>query len=209
MWKTQRLQQLTKTCSHLSNESCLTCHTHLLASPEFNFIQKRFHGSVASVGGNPFNPPDFTDNLNEPTVSGEAGTNKPFTYFVVGATGVLSGMAAKSTAMNFLSSLSASGDVLAMAQVEVDLATIPEGKSVVIKWRGKPVFIRHRTLDEIHEAQAVDVTTLKDPQTDADRTKKPEWIVMMGVCTHLGCVPVADSGDFGGWYCPCQYKNQI
>jgi len=179
----------------------------MFEAPNFSLVQKRFHGSIATVGGNPFKTPDFSDSLQHPKASGEIASNKPFTYFVVGATGVLTGMAAKSTAMNFLSTLSASGDVLALAQVEVDLASIPEGKSVVIKWRGKPVFIRHRTQDEIQQAQAVDVSQLRDPQTDADRTKKPEWIVMMGVCTHLGCVPVADSGDFGGWYCPCQYEN--
>ena len=176
----------------------------LLSMPHLGFTQKRFHSRVATVGADPFRAPDFSDTTVDSTAS-ISSPNKPFTYFIVGATGVLGGMAAKSTAMNFLSSLSASGDVLALAQVEVDLSAIPEGKSVVIKWRGKPVFIRHRTQEEIEAANSVDVATLRDPQTDSDRTKKPEWIVMMGVCTHLGCVPVADSGDYGGWYCPCQY----
>lgn len=205
LWKTRRLQQLAKSCLDTSNSPSFSSTINLLQLPVFGLTQKRFHGNVATVGGNPFSTPDFSETRTQPSVAGEQSSpNKPFTYFVVGASGVLGGMAAKSTAMNFLSSLSASGDVLALAQVEVDLATIPEGKSVVIKWRGKPVFIRHRTPGEIEEAQAVDVSSLRDPQTDADRTKKPEWIVMMGVCTHLGCVPVADSGDFGGWYCPCQ-----
>ncbi len=70
------------------------------------------------------------------------------------------------------------------------------------QWRGKPVFIRHRTADEIAEANAVDVKSLRDPQTDAERTQKPEWLVMLGVCTHLGCVPIGEAGDYGGWYCP-------
>lgn len=103
----------------------------------------------------------------------------------------------------FLVNMSASADVLAMAKVEVDLTTIPEGKNVIIKWRGKPVFIRHRTGREIDEANKIDVASLRDPEADSDRVKKPEWLVMLGVCTHLGCVPIGEAGDFGGWFCPC------
>src|ERR1700712_1396870 len=103
----------------------------------------------------------------------------------------------------FLVNMSASADVLAQAKVEVDLATIPEGKNVIIKWRGKPVFIRHRTSDEIKEAEDTDWQKLRDPQPDSARVKKPEWLIMVGVCTHLGCVPIGESGDFGGWFCPC------
>ena len=103
----------------------------------------------------------------------------------------------------FLVNMSASADVLAMAKVEVDLGTIPEGKNVIIKWRGKPVFIRHRTADEIKEAEDEDWQKLRDPQPDSDRVKQPEWLIMVGVCTHLGCVPIGEAGDFGGWFCPC------
>lgn len=117
--------------------------------------------------------------------------------------------------------MSASKDVLAQAKVEVDLAAIPEGKNVIIKWRGKPVFIRHRTADEIKEAEDTKWEALRDPQPDSERVKKPEWLVMLGiyfspflqidsetddnigVCTHLGCVPIGEAGDFGGWFCPC------
>lgn len=118
--------------------------------------------------------------------------------------------------------MSASADVLAMAKVEVDLRSIPEGKNVrliqpphpvspppthrsqvIIKWRGKPVFIRHRTPDEIEEANKVKIESLRDPQADADRVKNPEWLIMLGICTHLGCVPIGEAGDFGGWFCPC------
>lgn len=95
--------------------------------------------------------------------------------------------------------MAASADVLALAKVEVELGTIPEGKNVIIKWRGKPVFIRHRTPDEIEEARSVNITSLRDPERDEDRTQKPEWLVMIGVCTHLGCVPIGESGDYGGW----------
>jgi ubiquinol-cytochrome c reductase iron-sulfur subunit len=82
--------------------------------------------------------------------------------------------------IEFLVNMSASADVLAMAKVEVDLNSIPEGKNVIIKWRGKPVFIRHRTQDEIAEANKVNITSLRDPQSDEDRVQKPEWLVMLG-----------------------------
>ncbi|OAA60808.1 ubiquinol-cytochrome c reductase iron-sulfur subunit [Cordyceps fumosorosea ARSEF 2679] len=131
------------------------------------------------------------------------GNNKLFSYFMVGAIGALTAAGAKSTVQEFLVNMSASADVLAMAKVEVDLNTIPEGKNVIIKWRGKPVFIRHRTADEIAEANKVEVASLRDPQSDDDRVQKPEWLVMLGVCTHLGCVPIGEAGDFGGWFCPC------
>lgn len=99
--------------------------------------------------------------------------------------------------------MSASADVLAQAKVEIDLSQIPEGKNVIIKWRGKPVFIRHRTSSEIEDAEKVDINKLRDPQEDKDRVKKPEWLIMLGVCTHLGCVPIGEAGDYGGWFCPC------
>ena len=108
---------------------------------------------------------------------------------MVGALGVLSASVAKSSISEFLQTMSASADVLAMAKVEIDLSEIPEGKNVIIKWRGKPVFIRHRTQDEIAEARSVEWKSLRDPQPDEDRVKKPEWLIMLGVCTHLGCVP--------------------
>jgi hypothetical protein len=72
-----------------------------------------------------------------------------------------------------------------------------------VKWRGKPLFIRHRTAEEIAKAQAVDLSELKDPAKDSDRSKKPEWMVVLGVCTHLGCVPLPGQGEYGGWFCPC------
>lgn len=122
---------------------------------------------------------------------------------MVGTLGVLSASVAKSTVTGFLETMAASADVLALAKSEVDMSAIPEGKNVVIKWRGKPVFIRHRTQDEIAEARATDWKTFRDPQSDEDRVKKPEWLVMLGVCTHLGCVPIGEAGDYGGWFCPC------
>lgn len=130
-------------------------------------------------------------------------TNRVFQYFMVGSMGLLTAAGAKATVQDFLVNMSASADVLAMAKVEVDLASIPEGKNVIIKWRGKPVFIRHRTEAEIKQAEDVKVESLRDPQPDSERVKKPEWLIMLGVCTHLGCVPIGEAGDFGGWFCPC------
>jgi ubiquinol-cytochrome c reductase iron-sulfur subunit len=81
--------------------------------------------------------------------------------------------------------------------------TVSLGKNVVFKWRGKPLFVRHRTQEEIDEVNGVDVATLRDPQPDSDRVVKPEWLILIGVCTHLGCVPIANAGEFGGYFCPC------
>jgi len=99
---------------------------------------------------------------------------------MVGTTGALTFIGAKSTVADFLANMSASADVLALAKVEVDLGNIPEGRNVTIKWRGKPVFIRHRTADEIDEANSVNIAELRDPQNDAERAQKPEWLVMLG-----------------------------
>ena len=107
--------------------------------------------------------------------------------------------------------------MLALASLEVDLGGIPEGNTVTVKWRGKPVFIRRRTEDEISEARGVAMDDLIDlsarnnnaPELDAADENRAldetgEWLVMMGVCTHLGCVPLGDgAGDFHGWFCPC------
>ncbi|BGP21020.1 hypothetical protein JCM10213_003216 [Rhodosporidiobolus nylandii] len=142
-------------------------------------------------------------NFSKYTKATSEDSGRAFSYFMVGSMGLVTAAGAKSTVTDFLTNMSASSDVLALAKVEVDLTSIPEGKNVIIKWRGKPVFIRHRTQDEIAEANQVDVSSLRDPQKDSERVKKPEWLVMLGVCTHLGCVPIGEAGDYGGWYCPC------
>ncbi|KAG5648229.1 hsp70 nucleotide exchange factor fes1 [Asterophora parasitica] len=141
--------------------------------------------------------PDFSHYRANPE------SNRTLSYFMVGSLGILSASAAKSSISEFLQTMAASADVLALAKVEVDLSNIPEGKNVIIKWRGKPVFIRHRTQGEIEEARSADWKSFRDPQSDEDRVKKPDWLVMLGVCTHLGCVPIGEAGDYGGWFCPC------
>ena len=122
----------------------------------------------------------------------------------------LGGVGAAATLWPLVSSLNPSADVLALSTTEVDLSPIAEGQSIKVMWRGKPVFIRHRTAAEIEEANKVALSDLPDPQKDADRVQQghAQWLVMVGVCTHLGCVPlgVKDAGykgEFGGWFCPC------
>ncbi|KAJ9481297.1 hypothetical protein VN97_g12193 [Penicillium thymicola] len=120
---------------------------------------------------------------------------------MVGTMGLLTGVGAKNTVNDFLVNMSASADVLAQAKVELAIASIPEGKNlkIVIKWRGKPVFIRHRTSDEIKEAQEIDWKTLRDPQPDEDRVQKPEWLVMLG--EHLlGLLISASPSRLGSGY---------
>ena len=99
-------------------------------------------------------------------------------------------------------------DVLALASTEVDISKIAPGQAIKTSWRKQPVFIRNLTPKEIAEANAVPLSDLRDPQTDASRVKKAEWLILVGVCTHLGCVPLGQKpsdprGEFGGWYCPC------
>ena len=108
----------------------------------------------------------------------------------------------------FVDSMNPAADVLALASTEVDLSAIEEGQAITVVWRGKPVFIRYRTAEEISQAEADDKAALPDPENDADRVQKPEWLIMVGVCTHLGCIPLGQKasdakGEFGGWFCPC------
>lgn len=123
---------------------------------------------------------------------------------------------AASVAWPLVQSMNPAADTLALATTEVDLSNVKEGEAITVVWRGKPVFIRRRTQKEIDEARAVTDNDLKDPQSDQDRVKQskfngkdmPEWLVMVGVCTHLGCVPLGQKptdphGDYDGWFCPC------
>ena len=135
----------------------------------------------------------------------DGATRRDFLMLTAGAFGAVG---AGCFAWPFIDSLNPAGDTLAMSTTEVDLTPIQEGQAITVKWRGKPVFIRHRTGKEIEEAKAVNVAELRDKEEDASRVKKDQWLVMVGVCTHLGCVPLGQKdtdpkGDFGGWFCPC------
>ena len=120
------------------------------------------------------------------------------------------GIGAASLAWPFVDSMNPARDVLALSSIDVDLSPVPEGQAVTVVWRGKPIFVRHRTADEIKSAQSVALNQLIDPQADADRVKAghDQWLIVTGICTHLGCVPLGNKptdprGEFGGWFCPC------
>jgi ubiquinol-cytochrome c reductase iron-sulfur subunit len=140
-----------------------------------------------------------------PENADEEGTRRDFLYLLTGAT---TAIGAAVLVWPLVDSMNPSADVLALASSEVDLSGVDEGMAITIKWRGKPVFIRHRTAAEIEEAAEVPVDDLPDPQADDARVIEPQWLVLVGVCTHLGCVPLGQKpgdpkGDFGGWFCPC------
>lgn len=126
--------------------------------------------------------------------------------FIVLTASSMAAVGAAAVAWPLVNQMNPAADVLALSSTEVDLGPIAEGQQITVLWRGKPVFIRHRTPEEIKEAESVDVGTLRDPQADKERVKDghAQWLVMLGVCTHLGCVPLGNrSGDFDGWFCPC------
>ena len=107
-----------------------------------------------------------------------------------------------------IDAMNPAADTLALSTTEVDLEPIEVGQSITVVWQGKPVFIRYRTAEEIKTAEAVAVADLPDPQADKDRVQKPEWLIMIGICTHLGCIPMGQKandpkGEYGGWFCPC------
>ena len=93
--------------------------------------------------------------------------------------------------------------VKALSSTEVNVSEVQPGQSITVLWRSKPVFIKRRTEEEITKARQVDLKELKDPEKDEDRAKNPEWLVMVGICTHLGCVPLGNKGEYDGWFCPC------
>ncbi|MBL0372003.1 ubiquinol-cytochrome c reductase iron-sulfur subunit [Rhizobium sp. KVB221] len=151
------------------------------------------------------------------TTGGEAGgpTRRDFLYLT---TGMAAAVGAVGVAWPFIDQMRPDASTLALASIEVDVGALEPGQSLTVKWRGKPVFIRNRTDKEVADAKAVDLSELKDPlarnaniaadakATDVDRSAgegKENWLVMIGVCTHLGCVPLGESGEFGGWFCPC------
>lgn len=127
-------------------------------------------------------------------------TRRDFLYIATGAAGVV---AVGAAAWPLIDQMNPDASTLAAAATEVDISNIAEGQIVTVKWRGKPVFVRHRTPKEIQAAQAVPLAELRDPASDASRVQKPEWLVVIGICTHLGCVPLGHQGAYDGWFCPC------
>ncbi len=145
--------------------------------------------------------------------SGSTGTRRDFLYYATAGAGAVATGAAVWPLVN---QMNPSADVQALASIFVDVSGVEVGTQLTVKWLGKPVFIRRRSPADIESARAVALTDLVDPNgenankpnadaADENRTldEAGEWLVMMGVCTHLGCVPLGDAGDFGGWFCPC------
>lgn len=137
----------------------------------------------------------------------EGETRRDFLYLTAAAFGAVG---AGSVAWPFIHQMNPAADTLALASTEVNLAPIEEGQAITVMWRGKPVFIRHRSAAEIEKARADDTADLRDVETDAMRTKEGQekWLVMVGICTHLGCVPLGQKdtdvkGEYDGWFCPC------
>lgn len=130
---------------------------------------------------------------------------RDFLYLVAGATGTVGAAAA---AWPLIDNLNPTADVLALASIELDLSSIELGQRVTVKWRGKPVFVHRRTEQEIAKARADDTADLVDPEPDHLRVQRPEWLILVGICTHLGCVPLGqkaadERGEYDGWFCPC------
>ena len=126
------------------------------------------------------------------------------------ATGTIGAFGVAAVAWPFIDQMNPAADVLALATTEVDISKIEVGQSITVLWRGHPVFIRRRTPEEIKAAEDVNLVDLKDPQPDSDRVQKgkEQWLILVGVCTHLGCIPLGQKqgdprGEFGGWFCPC------
>ncbi len=135
----------------------------------------------------------------------DVGTRRDFLTIAASA---LTGIGAAIAVWPLIDSMNPAKDTLALSTTEVDLAPVQVGQRLTVKWRGKPVFVDHRDKGQIEAAEKVNVAELRDPETDAQRVKKPEWLVVIGVCTHLGCVPLGQKstdprGDYGGWFCPC------
>lgn len=128
--------------------------------------------------------------------------------FLMMATAAMGAVGVGAAIWPLIDALNPAADALAVASVEVNLGPIAEGQAITVMWRGKPIFIRHRTEQEIEQARSVPMDELPDPAADGDRVQQPQWLVMVGVCTHLGCIPLGQKssdkkGDYGGWFCPC------
>lgn len=128
--------------------------------------------------------------------------------FLILATGAAAAFGAGAVLWPFIDFLNPAADVLALKEIKVDLGPIREGQRITIKWQGQPVFVDHRTPAQIAKARAVDSAELKDPQLDRDRVKREEWLIVVGICTHLGCVPQGQRagsprGEWDGWFCAC------
>lgn len=188
---------------HIPFLSPLFTITILHTAPSATSI-RRYNDNRIDYGSSTYD--NAIDDYQKDISTGDV-TGRTSHYMVSAGARIMYGSMARLTVMKLVHSLSASADVLALSTIEVDISGIQEGTTFSAKWRGKPVFIRHRTADEIAQARADDgdLTSFRDPETDGERVQDAEgkYIVVIGVCTHLGCVPIDRAGDYGAWFCPC------
>ena len=123
--------------------------------------------------------------------------------FIFTASYTLGAVGVGATIWPLIDQMNPDASVKALSSTEVNVSEVQPGQSITVLWRSKPVFIKRRTEEEIAKARQVDLKELKDPEKDEDRAKNPEWLVMVGICTHLGCVPLGNKGEYDGWFCPC------
>ncbi len=137
------------------------------------------------------------------TMSSAEPTRRDFLYIATGAVGAIG---AAATLVPLISQMNPDASTIAAgAPIEIDLAPVAEGQVIKVFWRGKPIYISHRTKKEIDDARSVSVNSLPDPEADQKRVKEghDQWLVLIGICTHLGCIPLAHQGEYNGWFCPC------
>lgn len=192
--------------------STICCNARNIIPGTFTQVTRCFSQGSAkdfeSVGQFELNDGNFENNSRRPEDGGLSGvdpTNRAFTYTVLGGAKFMTASAARVAAVKVLSTLYIGKADLALAQTEVPLGDVNPGDCISIKWRGNPAFVKCRTSDEIATAQAVDWKSLRDPQSDDERTQgnDPKWVCVMANCTHLGCIPLANAGNYEGFFCPC------
>mmetsp|Transcript_11539 Transcript_11539/g.40127 ORF Transcript_11539/g.40127 Transcript_11539/m.40127 type:complete len:262 (-) Transcript_11539:400-1185(-) len=190
-----------------TTKAILTNHATILrdqlhCKPMSSVVQPQGGNKPQDVVRNPSAAITYDDFNHQRYIAGDT-SKRAFTYFVLSGGRFIYASAIRLAVLKFILSMQASKDVLALASLEVDVSKIDVGNTITVKWRGKPVFIKHRSDEDVQECEAVDTNSLRDPQSDAERRVERQWLVLVGVCTHLGCVPISGAGDFNGWFCPC------
>lgn len=136
----------------------------------------------------------------EAATTAEEPTRRDFLYIATAAVGAVG---AAAVVWPLVAQMNPDASTLAAGTIEVDLSGVAVGQILTVKWRGKPIFVSHRTAEAIKAAEETPLNQLKDPATDQSRVQKPEWLVVIGICTHLGCVPLGHEGPYNGFFCPC------
>eukprot|EP01138_Halocafeteria_seosinensis_P004245 gb/GECG01004341.1/.p1 GENE.gb/GECG01004341.1/~~gb/GECG01004341.1/.p1 ORF type:complete len:249 (+),score=25.46 gb/GECG01004341.1/:1-747(+) len=188
---------LAAVANNLSNTGCMQYHSHTANMSNAASSDK----ALESVGLDYGSVDNYFEKARLPP--GEQTNKRAFTYFVLGSAKFMWASAVRLAVVRTVATMSASADVLALASLEVDLSGVDEGACLTVKWRGKPVFIKRRSESQIKEVREEPVKYLRDPQTDEERVQDPQWLIVLGICTHLGCVPIPNAGNYKGWFCPC------